>query len=135
MSAKKFFERNDQWGKSILIDQVHFDKEEMIDFAEAYHQYKIASDGDLSLVSNFTVVWKTLDSMDGERTLKQHAFIPDKRGAFYEDKYDGNKALCSKSGIHDGDKFVNIENELSEDIDEVSYCKKCLKIYKAKYSC
>ena len=89
----------------------------------------------LASVSNCTVVWQTLDNMNGEKTLKQHAFTHAKRGAFYEDKYDGNKALCSKSGIHDGDRFVNIENEPSEEIDEGSCCQTCLKIYRAKYGC
>ncbi len=119
-----------------LIDKYGY-KIALIIVDEIIKEYdeNIMSNEVLASVSNCTVVWQTLDGMDGERTLKQHAFIPAQRGAFYEDKYNGNKALCSKSGIHDGDKFVNIENEYSEEINEGSCCKKCLKIYKAKYGC
>lgn len=74
------------------------------------------------------IVFATVDSTDGERTLKQHAYTEKERGAFYEEKYSGNKALCNKGGVHDGDRFVNIDDIHEEEI-KANCCKKCLKIY------
>ncbi|MGE8528493.1 hypothetical protein [Chryseobacterium rhizosphaerae] len=79
-------------------------------------------------MENRKIVWSTVESMDGERTLKQHAYIETNRGAFYEQKYSGNKALCNKGGVSDGDKFVHINDIDTEEIKD-NCCKKCLKIY------
>lgn len=50
------------------------------------------------------IVWHTPDSMDGERTFKQHGFISAPRGKFYEEKYQGNKAMCNRGGVIDEDR-------------------------------
>ncbi|WP_185246655.1 hypothetical protein [Chryseobacterium bernardetii] len=74
------------------------------------------------------IVFATVDSMDGERTLKQHGYIEYERGAWYEKKYSGNKSLCGKGGVSDGDRFFNI-NDIHEEEIKDNCCKKCLKIY------
>ena len=77
------------------------------------------------------IVWSTLDSADGERTLKQHAYIEAERNPSWNHakKYIGNKQLCnSKGGVHDGDKFVSINDIDYEEIKD-NCCKKCLNIF------
>lgn len=76
------------------------------------------------------VKWVTLDSGDGERTLKQHGFIPKSvlRRRTHE-RYHGNISLCGKI-------YAGNQNEESEDhadlVGEVlskdKACKKCLKV-------
>jgi hypothetical protein len=76
------------------------------------------------------ILFATLESSDGERTLKQHGYTEAMRGAWYSEKYKGNKQLCNKKGgVHDGDKFVSMDEINSEEIDRKNCCKKCLKIY------
>lgn len=75
------------------------------------------------------IKWHTPDSADGERTLKQHAFISAKRGHWYSEKYDGNKSLCSKSGVHDGDVYVSIDKVEEEPFNPKTACSRCFKIY------
>jgi hypothetical protein len=76
------------------------------------------------------VFFTTLESEDGERTLKQHGYTEAMRGAWYADKYIGNKQLCNKKGgVHDGDKFVPMDEINSEELDRNNCCKKCLRIY------
>lgn len=76
------------------------------------------------------VLFATLESSDGERTLKQHGYTEAMRGAWYSEKYKDNKQLCNKNaGVHDGDKFVSMDEINSEEIDRNNCCKKCLKIY------
>ena len=76
------------------------------------------------------VLFATLESVDGERTLKQHGYTEAMRGDWYSEKYQGNKQLCNKKrGVHDGDKFVSMDDINSEEIDRNNCCKKCLKIY------
>jgi len=76
------------------------------------------------------VLFATLESVDGERTLKQHGYTEAMRGAWYSEKYKGNKQLCNKNGgVHDGDKFVSMDEINSEEIDRNNCCKKCLRIY------
>lgn len=73
------------------------------------------------------IVWATLDSSDGERSLKQHAYKEYPRGKWYEEQYSGNKTLCGKGGAHDGDKFVNIDDIESEEMKS-DCCQNCLKL-------
>lgn len=73
------------------------------------------------------IVWATMDSSDGERTLKQHAFKEYQRGKWYEAQYPGNKTLCGNGGVHDGDKFVNIDEIESEEMRS-DCCQNCLKL-------
>lgn len=84
-------------------------------------------------VINSAVVWVSIDDINGEHTISQHAFISAKRGKWYEDKYDGNKSLCGKIGAHDGDKFIALKDLNSEELNEEKACKTCLKIYKKKH--
>jgi hypothetical protein len=76
------------------------------------------------------IFFATLESFDGERTLKQHGYTEAMRGAWYADKYKGNKQLCNKKGgVHDGYKFVSMDEINPENIDRNKSCKKCLRIY------
>jgi hypothetical protein len=76
------------------------------------------------------VLFATLGSSDGERILKQHGYTESMRGAWYSEKYKGNKQLCNKKGgVHDGDKFVSMDEINPEEIDRNNCCKKCLRIY------
>jgi hypothetical protein len=81
-----------------------------------------------------TILFATLESSDGERTLKQHGYTEAMRGPSYSDKYEGNKQLCNKKGgVHDGDKFVSMNEINPEKIDRDRCCKKCLRIYDLQY--
>lgn len=80
-----------------------------------------------------TIKFATLENESGIKALKQHAYIEAQRGAWYSEKYQGNKQLCGKGGVHDGDKFVSIEEINDEGIYEKGICKKCLKIYNNKF--
>lgn len=74
--------------------------------------------------------WYTADSFDGERTLKQHYYIPAMRGKFYEDSYLGNRTACLIKGgiVNENEKFINIDEIIEEESGQNS-CKKCLKIF------
>ena len=73
-------------------------------------------------------VWNTADSTDGERSLRQHFFIPFKRGKFWEDEYIGNTAICSRRiGLADeNERYVTIDN-IDPEEQKSNCCKKCLK--------
>lgn len=77
------------------------------------------------------VKWNTPDSIDGERSIKQHAFISAQRkSAFWEEPHKGNKSLCSNMGISDdGHRYIPLERIESEPLDESKACKKCLRSY------
>ena len=79
------------------------------------------------------VVWDTLENFDASTILSQHAFVSVERGAFYEDKYDGNKSLCGKVGAHDGYKYIALKDFDSEELNEEKACKTCLKIYRKRH--
>jgi len=72
--------------------------------------------------------WSTVDSFDGERTLKQHFYIPAMRGKPWETSYEGNRTLCKLRGgiVDENEKFVSIEDIDSEMISK-NACKRCLK--------
>jgi hypothetical protein len=76
-----------------------------------------------------TIKFATLENEAVTIALKQHAYIEAERGAWYSEKYQGNKQLCGKGGVHDGDKFVSIDEINDEGINQKGICKKCLKIY------
>lgn len=76
-----------------------------------------------------TIKFVTLENEAETKTLKQHAYREAQRGAWYSEKYQGNKQLCGKGGVHNGDKFVSFKDIDSEELDEKNCCKKCLKIY------
>jgi len=78
------------------------------------------------------IKWSYIESFVTDKISAQHAFVKCRRGAYYEDKYEGNKTLCGQLGAHDGDKFVSL-NEIKDTLlDEIKACKTCLKIYKKK---
>lgn len=53
MNAKEFFESECQWGNRDSYDYPHFDKNDMIEFAEVYSKYKLATnDGSASVSSS-----------------------------------------------------------------------------------
>ncbi len=80
------------------------------------------------------IIWNTPVNHDDSRSLKQHAFIGLERGRFYEEKYAGNRALCSsRLGIIDEDeKFIKLSEIDSEKFDNKKACKRCSKIVEKK---
>ncbi len=80
-----------------------------------------------------TVIWITLDSFNGERTLKQHALVPYHR----KDGTVRNISLCGKiiAGNEDG-KSAEFDTiiERDESLNKEKACKQCLKIYKKKFN-
>jgi len=87
----------------------------------------------ISGVINCDVVWNTIENFDASTILSQHAFVSAKRGAYYDDKYDGNKSLCGKIGAHDGDKYIALKYFDAEELNEEKACKTCLKIYRKRH--
>lgn len=75
------------------------------------------------------VKWLTLDSMDGERSIKQHAFVHRTKTEFYTGiDYSGNTSLCGKIvATKEGPEELTIEEIESEPLDENNVCKICLK--------
>ena len=72
-------------------------------------------------------VWITLDSFDGERSLKQHCFIPKiSRGGNYR-----NKSLCGNviAGNDEGKAALfHTLIKRDEPIDD-NVCKSCLRLF------
>ena len=77
------------------------------------------------------VKFLTLDSADGERTFKQHAYKAYQRKKYYENEpYKGNKQLCNKGGVYNEfDRYEDFDELYSEIVDVDNCCKTCLKIY------
>ncbi len=78
------------------------------------------------------VKWVTLDSADGEHSIKQHAFVSKERKYPYTlEPYPGNTSLCNQIRASDpntGDtdsSWKDLENEFIKE----SCCKNCLKVY------
>lgn len=76
------------------------------------------------------IKWYSAESEDGERTLKQHSYINHtQRIKYTHEKYEGNKALCSRSFISDdGEKGVSFNDIEHENFNPSKACKKCLHI-------
>ena len=74
------------------------------------------------------VKWLTLDSMDGDRSIKQHAFTGKTKTDFYTGKYEGNISLCGKIvATKEGPEELTIGEIESEPLNENNVCKICLK--------
>lgn len=75
------------------------------------------------------IKWVTPESADGERTLKQHAFVHHVRSSPYiGEPYNGNRALCNKGGImNEREEYEPIDKITSEDQVE-DCCKICRKL-------
>lgn len=76
----------------------------------------------------------SVDSWDGERIIKQHAYAPTiRKTAWTREEYHGNRALCnSRVGVmNENEDFEDYEKLESEPIKDTC-CKKCLKIYNNK---
>lgn len=77
----------------------------------------------------------TLESWSGMRTLKQHIFIEtDITVNYTDDKYKGNKSLCSKMAayIHFDDFPMPLQEIENEPIDKKTICKTCERIARKK---
>ena len=80
------------------------------------------------------VLWSSPTSSDGERTLAQHAFVSKLRGKWWEDKYEGNVALCSKMGIADeNERYIPLTEIEAENFDETKACKRCTLIARQRH--
>jgi len=72
------------------------------------------------------IKWATLDNENGDATLKQHAYVSHVRSR-YGVEYLGNKQLCAKGGVHDGTRYVKIEEIENEPLKD-GRCKRCIRI-------
>lgn len=86
---------------------------------------------ELIKITTDSIKWFAPDSEDGERSLRQHAFVHKVcKTAWIREEYNGNISLCKGGSLNDGEEkntaFVDIEGE---QFDESKACKKCLKIY------
>jgi hypothetical protein len=81
-------------------------------------------------------IWLTLDSMDGERKLKQHCFVPN----ISKGGNERNKSLCGNISVGNDDckpaLFEEIYNEHggSELVNRRCVCIKCYEIYFKKFN-
>lgn len=75
------------------------------------------------------VKWFTPESADGERTLKQHAFVHHIRSYPYIGvPYNGNKALCSKGGImNECEEYYTID-KIESEAQKDNCCKICRRL-------
>jgi hypothetical protein len=78
-----------------------------------------------------TVKWFSPDSADGERSLKQHAFIAyTRKRAWTHEEYEGNRAVCNrKAGImNENEEFDPIDKIEGEELkeDRCAVCKEIL---------
>jgi hypothetical protein len=82
-------------------------------------------------MNNSEVKWLILDSADGERTLKQHAFIP-KGINLHGDVYIANISACGKIVAYDQDekpeKFIHLDAEPLYKDKACGTCRKLLNI-------
>lgn len=87
----------------------------------------------MSTEKNQEIVFLTLDSFDGDRSIKQHAFKSKiYKTKWFEEEYEGNISLCGKiKAAMDEDKYSSIEElkDEQEELNENRCCKKCLEIY------
>lgn len=85
----------------------------------------------MAKISKKDIKWVTMDSFDGLRTLKQHAYYPDTRKRPYTfEGYPGNRQLCRfKTGVGiDEDEFEDWNNLENENI-QPNPCVNCLRIF------
>ena len=72
------------------------------------------------------LIWNTPLSQDGERKLRQHAFIQKQRGKWYQEKYEGNVSLCRNVSIVDeSERFIKVSEIELEPFNIEICCKKC----------
>ena len=86
-----------------------------------------------NLLLQTMLFWKTLDSWDGERTGKQHAFI----GKISRGGNNRNISLCGKyCQINEDEKpelFEKVEAEGSEIVNKEKACKLCLRVAASRH--
>ena len=77
------------------------------------------------------MVWKTLTNSTGDYNLKQHAFVPKLINGWGNDR---NISMCGHiRQINDEGKselFNVVKNNGSENVNNKTVCKKCLKYSK-----
>lgn len=76
------------------------------------------------------VKWMALDSVDGERSLRTHGFIPKVRKRKYTDEeYVGNVSLCGRVVCgNENEEIEAFENIVNEGYLLKTVCKKCLSL-------
>lgn len=78
------------------------------------------------------IKWVTLDTMDGERSLKQHAFKHrDAKVPWTAEPYEGNVSLCGN--VHASSPYNEELQEAfsklnGESVDTSNICKSCLRL-------
>jgi hypothetical protein len=77
-----------------------------------------------------TIVWNAPCSLDGERTMKQHAF-KDREFMSFHGEYFGAQSLCEKITItEDEEIWLSVDKISPQILNESRACKICLSKYK-----
>jgi hypothetical protein len=71
--------------------------------------------------------WLTLKSINGEKSIKQHAFIAKTKNNYYTGEYSGNISLCGKVVASEDGEEISYNKIVSETINKNNACKRCLK--------
>lgn len=75
--------------------------------------------------------WVTLDNETGDRTLKQHCFVPVYLKRKYTgEEYTGNISLCGKSRVGNENAEIELFSNVDSENQSETCCKKCQKIFK-----
>ena len=74
--------------------------------------------------------WESLETFDGEGSIKQHAFkSKERKKPWTGEKYIGVISLCGKiNASEDGETSISIDKLANESINPKA-CKNCLKAY------
>lgn len=78
-------------------------------------------------------IWYTADSYGGQRSCKQHLYIPTQHTRKYTgEKYLANKVACGNGALVDDDEMLmswdKVSNHSNENMRD-NCCKLCKKIY------
>lgn len=81
------------------------------------------------------IIWEQPEHHGTGKLMKAHAFKHADRVSSVFTVYDGNKSLCGQFGLHNGDKYLSMQEVLEEIGIEKDYpgenkCKHCLTKFK-----
>lgn len=79
------------------------------------------------------IKWCTLDSYDGERTLKQHAFVSAfRKRSITRETYEGNHALCNhRAGVMNENEEFEPFDKIDAEVQKPDCCAVCARLSKA----
>lgn len=81
----------------------------------------------------FDVKWATLDTSDGSRSIKQHAFVAKKRRlAITLEEFVGNKSLCGKITVSNEDENPEEFSKIIGEPMKEDCCQICKGVLESK---